>query len=135
MKSYTIEFNKFKFIKGVVISLILGEIVLLLLLGITSIILTSTGILNNTILEIALTVICGISAFVCGFTSSKISKVKGLINGAICGFLFFLIILSAGLIMMDGTLTLFTFLKFIVSLLFGAVGGIIGLNKKEKLIG
>lgn len=134
MKSFTIEFNKFKFIRGVVIGLVIGELVLLLLLGVTSVIMTSTGILNNTILEIALTVICGISAFVCGFTSSKISKVKGLINGTICGLLFFLIIFSAGLIMMDGTLTLFTFLKFIASMLFGVIGGIVGVSKKEKLI-
>ena len=111
-----------------------GSIVLFVLLSITSAVMASTGILNNTLLEIMLTVICGISAFISGIVSSKIIKVKGLVNGLISGMLFFVIIFSAGLIMMDGTITLFTFLKLIVSVIFGMIGGVLGLNKKEKLI-
>ena len=104
------------------------------LLSITSAVMASTGILNNTLLEIMLTVICGVSAFISGIVSSKMIKVKGLVNGLISGMLFFVIIFSAGLIMMDGTITLFTFLKLIVSILFGTIGGVVGVNKKEKLI-
>ncbi|MBQ9673894.1 MAG: TIGR04086 family membrane protein [Ruminococcus sp.] len=134
MKSLTIEFNKFKFIKGLVVGLILGELVLLILLSITSVIMTSTGILDNVVLEIILTIICGISAYVSGFACSKIAGIKGIINGSVSGLLFFVIIFCAGMIAMDGTVTLFTFLKFIACLLGGTVGGIIGINKKEKLI-
>ncbi|MGN1132727.1 MAG: TIGR04086 family membrane protein [Ruminococcus sp.] len=134
MKSITIEFNKFKFIKGIVIGLMVGEVVLFVLLCLTSAVMANTGILNNTLLEVMLTVICGISAFISGIVSSKIIKMKGLINGFVSGMLFFIVIFSAGLIMMDGTFTLFTFLKLIVSVLFGTIGGVIGLSKKEKLI-
>ncbi len=134
MKSLTLELNKFSIIKGIVIGLIMGEIVLLLLLSITSVVMTSTGILNNTVLDIILTIICGISSFVTGFTSSKIIKMKGLLSGFAGGLIFFLIIFSAGLIIMDGTITIFTFLKLIACIIFGAAGGILGINKKEKLI-
>lgn len=104
------------------------------LLSITSAVMTSTGILNNTLLEVLLTVICSVSTFISGIVSSKIIKMKGLINGFVSGMLFYLLIFSAGLIMMDGTITLFTFLKLIVSILFGTIGGVVGVNKKEKLI-
>ena len=38
------------------------------------------------------------------------------------------------MISIDSNFTVFTFLKFIVSFLFGTIGGILGVSKKEKLI-
>jgi putative membrane protein (TIGR04086 family) len=116
------------------VGIIMGELALLVLLSITSVIMTTTGILNNTVLDLALSVICGLSSFVAGFTCSKITKVKGLYSGMICGFIFFLIIFCAGMTILDSDFSVFTFIKLIACIVCGAVGGIIGLNKKEKLI-
>lgn len=134
MKSITLGFNKFKYIKGLVIGLIVGELSLIILLSLTAIIMSNTGILNNTVLNVLLTIICSICAFVTGFICSKISPIKGLINGLSSGFAFFLIIFSVGMINVDSNISIFTFLKFLVSVIFGILGGIIGINKKEKLI-
>jgi putative membrane protein (TIGR04086 family) len=112
----------------------MGEIILLVLLSITSVIMTSTGILNNTVLEILLTLISGLSSFAAGFVCSKIIKIRGLYNGLLCGFIFFLILFCAGMTILDGDFSIFTFLKLAACLIGGAIGGIIGLNKKEKLI-
>lgn len=134
MKSITLGFNKFKYIKGLVVGLIVGELTLIVLLSLVAIVMSNTGILNSTVLNILLTIICGVCAFVTGFISSKISPIKGYINGISSGFIFFLIIFSAGMISIDSNFTVFTFLKFIVSFLFGTIGGILGVSKKEKLI-
>ena len=134
MKSITLGFNKFKYIKGLVVGLIVGELTLIILLSLVAIVMSNTGILNSTVLNILLTIICGVCAFVTGFLCSKISPIKGYINGISSGFIFFLIIFSAGMISIDSNFTVFTFLKFIVSFLFGTIGGILGVSKKEKLI-
>lgn len=100
MKSITLGFNKFKYIKGLVIGLIVGELTLIVLLSLVAIVMSNTGILNSTVLNILLTIICGVCAFVTGFICSKISPIKGYINGISSGFIFFLIIFSAGMICM-----------------------------------
>lgn len=134
MKTFTFNISKTKGIKGILIGLFISEVVLTILLSVMAVIMSNTGILNNTVLEIALTVICGASTFIGSFVASKIIGENGLINGFICGFAFFVLILISGMIMMDNTFSLYTFFKLISSLLFGIIGGIIGVNKKEKLI-
>ncbi len=134
MKSVSLNFKKINNIKGILIGLFVSEIILTVLLSIMAIVMSSTGILNNTVLEIALTVICGIATFFAGFICSKISREKGLVNGLICGGIFFIVLLFTGMIMMDNTFSTFTAVKLTACLLFGAFGGLLGLNKKEKLI-
>ena len=134
MKSMTIEFNKFKFFKGIILGLMIGGIVLTALLGITAAALTAAGIPDNMAIEIILTAICSVSAYTSGFICSKFLGVRGILNGAVSGLLFFLMIFCMGIIANDGAVTLFTVIKLSACLLFGTVGGIIGINKKEKLI-
>ena len=66
------------------------------------------------------------------FAASRIGS-RGLVNGLICSGAVFILMLIAGFISDSGTLTLVTPLKLAVMLLFGALGGIKGVNRKERL--
>ncbi len=74
----------------------------------------------------AIGVFCG--AYCC----AAIQKSKGLILGLVCGFLVFIILFIAGLSTGE-TIGILTLLRFIVLAVFGILGGIKGVNKKEKL--
>ena len=66
------------------------------------------------------------------FAASK-AKSKGLVTGLLCSGFVFLILLIAGFAAGSGTLTAVTALKLVVLLVFGALGGIKGVNKKDRI--
>jgi len=79
-----------------------------------------------TLIALAGGVFCG------GYICAAIAKSRGLIVGLICGSILFVILLFAGLSTGE-TVGIMTLLRFIVSAVFGILGGIKGVNKKEKL--
>ena len=58
---------------------------------------------------------------------------KGLVMGLICAAAVFLISLIAGFAMDGGTLTVMTVSRLAVLLIFGAFGGIKGVNRRERV--
>lgn len=88
MKSITLGFNKFKYIKGLVVGLIVGELTLIVLLSLVAIVMSNTGILNSTVLNILLTIICGVCAFVTGFICSKFLLLRDISMGLAVGLYF-----------------------------------------------
>lgn len=76
--------------------------------------------------------IAGIGAFVGGYFSSRISKENGMMYGMICAFIMFLFIFISGLISVRESITMSTLIRCILMLISGAVGGIIGVNKRSK---
>lgn len=71
-------------------------------------------------------------AFCGAYCSAVINKSRGLILGLICGFILFVILFIAGSATGE-SIGLMTLLRFIVLVVFGILGGIKGVNKKEKL--
>lgn len=134
MKGLTFSLNKSKNIKGILIGIFVSEIILTVLLSILAMIMSSSGILDDTILEIALTFICGVCTFFGSFVCSKIIGEKGLVNGIICSVIFFLILMFSGVIITESNFTSFSVFKIVASVVFGIIGGILGVSKKDKLI-
>lgn len=70
--------------------------------------------------------------FIGAYIAAAIAKSRGLIIGLICGALMFVIFFFIGLNTGE-TVSIITLLRFFVLMFFGALGGIKGVNKKEKI--
>ena len=114
----------FRIFKGVLIS----AIITLILLFIFSAILTYTNISENTI-NPAVLVITAISVLIGSMISSLKKKKNGFINGGIVGFIYFLILyLLSGILGNECSFSIYSIAFIIICILFGIIGGIIGVN-------
>jgi putative membrane protein (TIGR04086 family) len=119
------------FIKPVILGIIGGFIISILLLGIISFVFTVQDIPQSAILPFAFFSVCG-GAFTGGFFASHLYKNKGLMLGALTGLLFFLILYIVGVFMNQINVGSLAFLKLVLSVVFGAIGGVIGVNTLSK---
>lgn len=126
------EHSKFGlFLKPVIFGIIGGFIVSILLLGIISFVFTVQDIPQSAVQPFTCFSICG-GAFIGGFIASHLYKNKGLMLGALTGLLFFLILYITGLFMNQINLGTLALLKLVLSVVFGATGGVFGVNTLSK---
>ena len=112
--------------KGVGISII-STIVLLLIF---SIILTYTNVQEETINPVII-VITAISILIGSSIGNIKIKKNGLLNGAIIGGLYMLLIyLISSILNWNFSLTIQSIIFIAIGVIFGILGGIIGVNKK-----
>ena len=113
-------------LKGVVISVIFT----LIFLFIFSVLLTYTNIsekfINPTIIAItAINILIGSS-----IGNLKVKR-RGLLNGAIIGGMYLILIyLISSILSGSFSLTLESIIMIVIAMIFGMIGGIIGVNKK-----
>lgn len=125
--------NGEKRFKAIIFGVIIGAALCALLLAIFSVLFSKAGFLPTEYLWIFVTAILALSGFAGGYVSSAIYKSKGLLTGLITGAVLFLAV-AAGTFLNESSdpneLLLYKALALIVC---GAIGGIIGVNKKEKI--
>lgn len=115
--------------KGVIISIMST----LILLFIFSAVLTYTDV-NENIIPTVVIIITTISIFIGTTLTTKAIKKNGIINGGIISLIYILLIyLSSSITSNVGfKLTMYSIIMIIVSILFGMIGGIIGVNTRFK---
>lgn len=112
--------------KGVLISIISTLVFLLIF----SVVLTYTNVSEDSIPLVIIT-ITAISILIGSSIGNLKIKKNGILNGAIVGGIYFLLIyLLSSLINMNFAFSSRTFILIGVGILFGILGGIIGVNKK-----
>ncbi len=121
------------YIKALIFGLLAGCTAMTLLMCITSAGLLISGTLPHDALKWIMIVLSAIAAFISGYVTSRVTKVNGLMWGALSGVALFIIVLLAGLIYGDGSFTYITLVKLLILTFFGALGGIKGVNKKDKI--
>ncbi len=72
-----------------------------------------------------------VGSFCGGYISARANKSLGMVIGAVCGGIMFVLLAGTGLIM-GGTAGLVTLLRLALMLLFGAAGGVLGVNKRKR---
>lgn len=72
-----------------------------------------------------------IGALVAGLVAALCAGKRGLLIGALCGTVMALILLIVGLVRFGGVDVGYTALKWAVMTLCGAIGGLIGVNRKR----
>lgn len=120
--------NIFKILKGIILSVLITLLGLLIL----AIVITYTNV-SESIIPIAVTIITAISILIGSFFSTINIQKNGLLNGFAVGFAYIATIYIISSITSTGfTLTNTSFIMIISAILAGMLGGIIGVNLKNK---
>lgn len=130
---YSINMINKKFVRSILIGLILSSSIVVLLILLSGFLFLVSGKFPQEYLNYLMLGILGIGGLVGGYISARLNNSSGLIIGLVTGLLLYLIILIAGLATSFGTVTIFTLYKLLVLAVLGAVGGVLGVNKKDKI--
>ena len=132
MKNSDSSIKKYKYL---IIGTSLGLAVNVIMLLVMAIIFTTLD-LDISYAHPMASIACGIGALVGGYISSKLCKSKGLINGILTGLFIFIIVMLISLLVSDGSVTLMSFIRLIITLSAASIGGILGVNKifKKRII-
>ena len=122
-----------KLIKALFFGVVVGSLIITILLIISSIIILQTGILPADILEYIILAFIGVGSLIGGFTAGRIYRMNGIIIGSVTGFIMFLILFLSGISDIKDGLSIMTLLKLVVTIVPGILGGILGVNKKERI--
>jgi putative membrane protein (TIGR04086 family) len=95
-----------------------------------ALIVQSVDVPRAAILPLAITA-AAIGAFLAGLTAAAIAKQNGLLLGAVCGLVLFLLILLAGVARYAGVNGGNAVLKLAILLLCGSIGGVLGVNLRK----
>lgn len=81
-------------------------------------------------------VMVGIECFgvlIGAYIACAISKSKGLLIGALCGAIDLLILFACGLSIAENDIGILTIIRSVAMILCGVIGGVAGVNRKEKV--
>lgn len=120
-------------IKAILFGIVCGLLITVILMCLFSVVIITSGLLPTDITNYIIVAILSIGIFFGSCIATKITKSAGLLIGLIVGFSIFILITMLGLLKSSETVTVLTLIRLIAGLLSGAVGGIIGLKKKEKI--
>ena len=122
-----------RIVRALIIGAAVGCTVCAILLSLSAMLLVKAGTLPVDALPVITTAISGIGAFFAGYFAVKLHKKRGLMLGVIAGILLFLIIFVTGLISGSGKELAEYPIKLIVLGIMGGIGGVIRVNKKQKV--
>lgn len=107
---------------------IISFILSIVLIFILSLIISKTTIAESVIIP-GIILISSISIMFGGIRVSRLKKQKGMLNGALLGFIYmFSMYLISSIILKDFSLNLKSMIMFFSGIIAGILGGIIGVN-------
>ena len=121
------EKNNIKIIaKGSLVSIIITIVALMIF----AIILSSTGV-PETAIPTVIIIITAVSILIGSSLSMTKIKKNGIVNGALIGLIYIVFIyLLSSIVERDFSMSLYSIIMIVGSILAGALGGIIGINKR-----
>lgn len=125
--------DKKRIIKAVILGVVTSTCIMSVLMCVTAVLLTTSAMLPYEYLAYIMIFIESVSVFFGGYIASRINKSKGLILGLINGVIIFTAITLSGLLSSNETVTYVTLIKFLAIVIFSTLGGIKGVNIKEKI--
>ncbi len=120
-----------KRIKGLFIGTLFGTFISIILLILFSMVFIKMKSIPSLAIEPISMVICAISAFLSAYASARIIRENGMVYGIISGFVMFMLMFFSWMIFNREAITTLILVKITLMLLMGAIGGIIGVNKRE----
>ena len=120
-------------LKPILIGAASGFLIMLILLALFAFVIRMMPGVPYQALDYITLGIEGVSVLSGAYFAGVIAKSRGLIIGAICGCLTLLVLFSCGLSVSGNDIGWLTPVKCAVILLCSIVGGIAGVNRKEKL--
>lgn len=120
-------------VRAVLIGTVGGAGLCALLLFLAAAILQASGNLPQDLLQPLTLLICGVSCFFGGFLCGKISRKRGLLFGAGCGLLLFLLCLIGGGVNAHEVATVSAMTRLAVMVLAGALGGVLSMRNRQNI--
>ena len=108
-----------------------GMIVCFLILLVTAAVMT-TGVIPPTAVTPVAMAVAAVSAFVGGWVTARISRERGLLYGAASGLVLCLLIVLVGIVVLQEVRGSLLLIKFALTIGFGALGGVFGVNTKKR---
>ena len=112
------------------IGLCMGVVCCTLLLLLAALLLNTADIPHGVVMPLAVCA-AGCGAFTAGLAAALIAGQRGLVWGAVCGGLLYLILLLVGLVRSGGVDGGYAVIKAALLTLCGAIGGLIAVNRKR----
>ena len=125
--------DKGRIAKAVLIGVLSSVVLAVLLTCLFSVMLHMMSGIPYDVIDYVMVAIEGFSVLIGAYIACVIVKSKGLIIGALCGAVSLLIVFAVGMSMSKNNIGLLTIIRSIVMLLCGVIGGIMGVNRKEKV--
>ena len=120
-----------RWLRPLLVGLCVGVVVgTLLLLG-AALLLKEADLPVGVIPPLAIAA-AGVGAFFAGLSTTLLVKERGLMLGALCGTLLYLLLLLAGFARGGGIQGGYALIKWAVLTVCGAIGGLIGVNRKRR---
>lgn len=120
-------------IKAVIFGVVCGLLMSVILMCVCALVILTIGLLPTEILQYIMLADLSLGALFGGIVTARITKSAGLLVGLITGFVIFVLTTLFGIARSEDAVSLLTLLRFIFTALLGGIGGILGVNKKEKL--
>lgn len=124
-------FNFQSFIRPVCFGVGSALVVCLVLLFIFSFLMSKMDISASLISPITIA-ITAVTGFVSGFVCARITRKNGLVMGAICSAILFLIFWLFSAICLKEGISVLGIVKLVLLVVSGCLGGVLGVNKKER---
>ena len=120
-----------KFTKPIIFGLIIGTVVIGALFVLFTLII-SFDILPINSANVVSSIAISVGSFFAGFSSAKRLAKNGLIIGAICGFITFLLFTIIGIAAFKSAPSTSALIRLLIFTTSGAIGGIIGVGNAHK---
>lgn len=117
--------------KPVAISVLIGAVCCALALLLMSLIMTVRSVPQMAVDPMA-SLALALGGFVAGLCCTRIVRENGLVHGALCGAVFTVIVLLAGLAVKDNGFGIPALLKIAFIMLSSMLGGVLGVNTKRR---
>ncbi len=124
--------NNSKTIKSVLTGTIINALVTTIASIVLALILNLAGNIFEDFAGYIMLLPLMLGSYVGGFTAARINKSNGMIVAIVSSAIILIIMLIIGFSVYNTNITYMILLKALCLILFGAIGGIKGVNKKEK---
>lgn len=125
--------DKSKVIKAVAIGFIVSVALTAVLLCLTALILNMVSGIPYSVIDYAVIALEGVSVLIGSYTAAAIMKSKGIIIGLLPALLLFVLNFIFSMCSGAADIGALTLIKAAVLIICGIAGGIIGVNRKEKI--
>lgn len=123
--------DKLSVLTSMFFSSVRGFAIVILLIFVFAFFITKIDVTDKIVKVLSSIALCT-GAYVGGFFAAKKRRKNGLLMGLLCGLFMFFVIFVIGAVFIRTISGFSPSLKLVLTLVFGAVGGIVGVNSKNS---
>ena len=120
-------------VKAVLIGTAISLLLTVMLTCVFSFIIKLMPVVPYGIIDYVLIGLSGLSILIGSYTASVMTKSKGMMIGSLCALIVFVVLTISGMSTPDNDIGILTVIRVVAYLVCGVVGGIAGVNRKEKV--